>query len=112
MNSSQQYSPAMLAAILTPLLLQAALALDWDSLEPVYPTFPPPDPAGLPQGYRELPHQPPTPPRPGQPGRVPRAGECGVPGGNRIVGGEEATPHSFPWMAALFIDEKVSRERE
>ena len=35
------------------------------------------------------------------------AGDCGLPGpSGRIVGGEEATPHQYPWMAALFIDDK------
>ncbi|KAF2364206.1 Serine proteases trypsin domain, partial [Trinorchestia longiramus] len=30
---------------------------------------------------------------------------CGpVPAQDRIVGGNEATPHSYPWMTALFID--------
>ena len=37
------------------------------------------------------------------------SGECGMPGpSERIVGGEEATPHQYPWMAALFIDDKVN----
>merc|ERR1719295_2224462 len=36
------------------------------------------------------------------------AGQCGQPGpSQQIVGGEEATAHSFPWMAALFVDGKV-----
>ena len=35
------------------------------------------------------------------------AGDCGLPGpSERIVGGDEATPHQYPWMAALFIDDK------
>ena len=34
-------------------------------------------------------------------------GDCGLPGpAGRIVGGEEASPHQYPWMAALFIDDK------
>ena len=37
------------------------------------------------------------------------SGQCGQPGpAQQIVGGEEATAHSFPWMAALFVDGKVS----
>ena len=36
------------------------------------------------------------------PGERSLAGECGLPGPQQqIVGGEEATAHSFPWMAAL-----------
>ncbi len=38
------------------------------------------------------------------------SGQCGQPGpSQQIVGGEEATAHSFPWMAALFVDNKVSQ---
>ncbi len=30
---------------------------------------------------------------------------CGSRGnGNKIVGGNEVTPHSYPWMAALYLD--------
>ena len=33
-------------------------------------------------------------------------GECGVPGPNMLItGGEEATPHEYPWMAALFFEQ-------
>jgi len=33
------------------------------------------------------------------------ATECGVPGPNMyITGGNEATPHEYPWMAALFFE--------
>ena len=35
-------------------------------------------------------------------------GQCGLPGpAKQIVGGDEATANSFPWMAALFVDSKV-----
>ena len=31
--------------------------------------------------------------------------ECGIPGPEMfITGGNEATPHEYPWMAALFFE--------
>ena len=34
-------------------------------------------------------------------------GECGIPGPmDRSVGWTEATPHSYPWMAVLFVDDQ------
>jgi len=85
--------------------------IDWDVIKPRFPTFTPWD------ASQKLPSDilssiinmgPPTSERyPGyKKGSLDLSGECGIPGGKRIVGGEEAVPHSYPWMAALFVDGK------
>jgi len=86
--------------------------IDWSKYEPRYPTVSPWD------GKTDLPmevlmkgilDQEPVRERyPGyKKGTKSFAGDCGMPGpSERIVGGEEATPHQYPWMAALFIDDK------
>merc|ERR1719348_2284175 len=85
--------------------------IDWSNLEPRYPTFVPWS------SEKVLPKDillsivgmgPPTTERfPGyKKGTLDLSDKCGVAAGKRIVGGEEATPHSYPWMAALFVDGK------
>jgi len=86
--------------------------INWDNIQAKYPTFTPWDPKEqLPQDLLEniINMGPPTSERtPGyKKGTKSMAGECGMPGpSERIVGGTEATPHSYPWMAALFVDGK------
>jgi len=85
--------------------------IDWDAIKPRYPTMTPWDPSQqLPQDVLTaiLNMGPPVSERyPGyKKGSIDMSGECGIPGGKRIVGGEEAVPHSYPWMAALFVDGK------
>jgi len=86
-------------------------SINWDNIKPRYPTFTPWDPKDqLPQDLlRDIINMgPPTSERyPGyKKGTKSMAGECGIPGPmENIVGGSEATPHSYPWMAALFVDD-------
>jgi len=90
---------------------QSAVDIDWDNIQPKYRTFTPWDTAkDLPQDVllSIMNMQPPSTQRyPGyKKGTVDMSAECGVPGGKKIVGGNEATPHKYPWMAALFVDDK------
>merc|ERR1711973_572355 len=109
----------MMFAVLASLFIYQAQCLpavsqgiDWSKYQPRYPTVSPRnDKIDLPAEYvlQLLGNQEPVRERyPGyKKGTKSFAGECGLPGpSERIVGGEEATPHQYPWMAALFIDDK------
>merc|ERR1712215_393773 len=86
-------------------------SVNWEKIKPRYPTFTPWDTKDqLPQDLlRDIINMgPPTSERyPGyKKGTKSMVGECGIPGPmENIVGGSEATPHSYPWMAALFVDD-------
>jgi secreted trypsin-like serine protease len=82
-------------------------AINWDHIEPKYPTFTPATGPLDPEVLRAIINMgPPMSERyPGyKKGTEDFSQECGV-ADTRIVGGEEATPHSYPWMAALFVDD-------
>merc|ERR1712240_874572 len=90
---------------------KAPFPINWENIQPKYPTFTPWDqttdiPADV---LRNILSMGPsvTERLPGyQKGSKSVAGECGVPGPmDKRVGGEEATPHSYPWMVALFVDD-------
>jgi len=83
--------------------------IDWTKIKPRYPTFTPATGQLSQESLREiLSMGPPTSERfPGyKKGTLDLSAECGVAEAGKIVGGEEATPHSYPWMAALFVDDK------
>jgi len=95
-----------------PTVQKTLSSINWSNIKPKYPTFSPWNPKDqLPQDLLKdiINMGPPTSERlPGyKKGTKSMAGECGIPGpSENIVGGTEATPHSYPWMAALFVDDK------
>jgi len=87
--------------------------INWDKIQPRYPTQTPWDKVSeIPQDVLLdlINQQPQSGERyPGyKKGTLDLSGVCGISGAKdgKIVGGSESAPHKYPWMAALFVDDQ------
>jgi len=100
-----------LASCLLAAAPKSGAEINWDKIQPRLPTITPWNKVyDLPQHVLQaiLNQEPQSTQRhPGyKKGSLDLSGECGISGAKRIVGGDESTPHKYPWMAALFVDDK------